>query len=174
MMVHNHFRAIKGFSRLPVSLECIDNNKASTILSCFLKVVNTYGIPSRVRSDQGRGNVSVADFMIEHRGAGRGSMLPCKSTHNQRIERLWRDVFEAFLALCYEIFKFMEDNAILHPFNKIVLAALQCVHIPLINVKLDAWRHAWSKHQTRTIKSSPLRMWASGQTSSPLEIELTE
>ena len=86
MMVHNHFRAIDGFSRLPVSLECIDNNKASTILSFFLKVVNTYGIPSRVRSDQGRGNVSVADFMIEHRGAGRGSMLPCKPAYRAALE----------------------------------------------------------------------------------------
>ena len=52
-----------------------------------MTVVNTYGIPSRVRSDQGRKNLSVADFMIEHRGAGRGSMLTGKSTHKRRIER---------------------------------------------------------------------------------------
>ena len=121
------FRAIHGFSRLPVSLEYTVNNKASTILSCILKGVNTYGMPSRVRSDQGRENVSVADFMIEHLGAGRGSMLTGKSTHNQRIERLWRDVFEGILALFYEIFTFMEDNAILVPFNEIDLATLHYV-----------------------------------------------
>ena len=45
------FGAIDGYSRLPVSLECINNNKATTVLSCFLKGVETYGIPSRVRSD---------------------------------------------------------------------------------------------------------------------------
>ena len=100
------FGAIDGFSRLPVSLECIDNNKASTILSCFLKGVNTNGMPSKVRSDQGRENVSITDFMIEHCGAGRESMLTNKSMHNQRIERLWRDVFEGVLALSYEIFTF--------------------------------------------------------------------
>ena len=30
-----------------------------------------------------------------------------KSTHNQRIERLWRDVFEGCLDLFYEIFSFL-------------------------------------------------------------------
>lgn len=50
-----------GFSRSPVSLECITNNKAETILNCFLKGVKCYGIPSRVRSEEGMEN----DFMIE-------------------------------------------------------------------------------------------------------------
>ena len=48
------FGAIDGYSRLPVSLECISNNKAPTVLACFLKGVHTYGHPSRVRSDKGR------------------------------------------------------------------------------------------------------------------------
>ena len=33
------FGAIDGYSRLPVSLECISNNKAPTVLACFLKGV---------------------------------------------------------------------------------------------------------------------------------------
>lgn len=37
------------------------NNKAETILNCFLKGVKCYGIPSRVRSEEGMEN----DFMIE-------------------------------------------------------------------------------------------------------------
>ena len=45
------FGAIDGYSRLPVSLECISNNKAPAVLACFLKYVYTYGLPSRVRSD---------------------------------------------------------------------------------------------------------------------------
>ena len=45
------FGAIDGYSRLPVSLEGINNNKVTTVLSCFLKGVETYGISSRVRSD---------------------------------------------------------------------------------------------------------------------------
>ena len=48
------FEAIVSYSRLPISLKCISNNKASTVLACFLKGVRTYGLPSRVRSDKGR------------------------------------------------------------------------------------------------------------------------
>ena len=81
-------------------------------------------MPSRGRSDQGRENVSVADFMIEHRGTGKVKMLTGKSTHNQRIERLRRDVFEGIIAFYFEIFTFLEDNAILDPFSEIDLAVL--------------------------------------------------
>ena len=31
------FGAIDGYSRLPLSLECINNNKATNVFSCFLK-----------------------------------------------------------------------------------------------------------------------------------------
>ena len=168
------FGAVDGFSRLPVSLECTDNNKASTILSCFLKGVNSFGLPSRVRSDQGRENIGVADFMIEKRGEGRGSMITGKSTHNQRIERLWKDVYEGVLGLYQEIFTFMEDNSILDPFNEIDLASLHFVFIPLINEKLDVWRNAWSKHRMRTVRTSPLKLWVSGQLNSPMNVDLTE
>ena len=128
------------------------------MLSCFLKGVETYGIPSRVRSDKGKENVLVSDYMIEKRGSERGSMITGPSTHNQRIERLWRDVFDGVLALYYELFTFMEDNELLDPFNEIDIAALHYIFIPLINNKLDAWRHAWSKHRIQTIKTSPIRL----------------
>jgi len=141
------FGAIDGFSRLPVSLECMSDNKSETVFSCFLKGTQKYGLPSRVRSDQGKENVLIADFMIEKRGVGRGSMITGKSTHNQRIERLWRDVWDGVLALHYEFFTFMEENQILHPLNPVDITALHFVFLPLINEKLDAWRNAWSKHR---------------------------
>ena len=58
-------------------------------------------MPSRERSDQGRENVSAANFMTGNRGAIRGSMFTVKSTHKQRIERLWRKVFMGVIALYY-------------------------------------------------------------------------
>ena len=109
------FGAIGGYSSLPISRECISNNKATTVLSCFLKGVEAYGIPNRVRSNKKKESVLIADYMIEKRGSERGSMITGPSTHNQRIEHLWRDVFHGVFALYYELFTFMEENELLDP-----------------------------------------------------------
>ena len=77
------FGAIGGYSSLPISRECISNNKATTVLSCFLKGVEAYGIPNRVRSNKKKESVLIADYMIEKRGSERGSMITGPSTHNQ-------------------------------------------------------------------------------------------
>lgn len=90
------FEAIDGFSRLPVSLKCLSNNKAEAIPECFTKAVDSFGMPSRVRSNQGRENMLIADFMLQNCGINRGSMLTRK-TNNQRIKRLWRDVYDGVL-----------------------------------------------------------------------------
>ena len=165
--------AIDGFSRLPVVLECKADNKAATVLDCFKKGVAEFGLPSRVRTDKGLENVKVADYMIEKRGANRGSIITGKSTHNQRVERLWKDVFTGVLGLYYEPFYHMESCSILDPSNEVHIAVLHHVYLQHINRHLDVWREAWSHHNLRTVGSSPMRLWLSAQMQNPVGIELS-
>ena len=91
--------AIQGgtyeFSRRIIFLHCSTNGKSETSLKLFGNAVTKYGFPSRVRADQGDENVLEARFMLHHplRGVGRSSFIAGKSCHNQRVERLWWDVF---------------------------------------------------------------------------------
>lgn len=93
--------AIDGYSRLTAFLHCSNNNRAETVLQLLLKAVNEFGLPSRLRTDKGGENVDVALYMLQHplRGTSRGSVIAGSSTHNQRIEELWRDVFSGVLCL---------------------------------------------------------------------------
>ena len=84
---------IDGFSRRIMYLLCADNNRAATVSSVFEKAAEEFGWPSRVRGDHGGENSTVAAMMVEMRGEGRGSFIEGPSTRNQRIERLWHEVF---------------------------------------------------------------------------------
>ena len=108
---------IDGYSRLIVYFQCATNNKATTVYEQFLKAVQQCHLPSRVRSDQGMENILVARHMIEKRGSQRRSMITGASTHNQRIERLWRDMHKSATILYYK-FYFMEQSGILNPLNE--------------------------------------------------------
>ena len=126
---------IDGYSRLVTFLQCKDNNKSETVLECFLTGVSKFGLPERVRSDKGLENIGVADFMISARGPG--SMITGKSVHNQRKERMWRDVFQGVLHFYCNIFYFMEQQNILDPLNDSHIASLHYTFLSKINEKLD-------------------------------------
>uniref|UniRef100_A0A1X7USS9 Integrase catalytic domain-containing protein n=1 Tax=Amphimedon queenslandica TaxID=400682 RepID=A0A1X7USS9_AMPQE len=58
--------AIDGFSRVVVFMNCSANNYAQTVLTLFVKAVSQFGLPARIRCDQGVENYDAAMFMLTH------------------------------------------------------------------------------------------------------------
>ena len=106
---------IDGYSRVVTHLRAATNNSALTAFLAFTQGVESYGLPSRVRTDYGGENVLIAEHMVERRGAGRGSIIMGRSVHNQRIERLWRDLFAGCVSYFYYLFYFLEGESLLDP-----------------------------------------------------------
>ena len=154
-----------GFSRVPVYLQCSNNNRADTVLRIFKEAVNIYGLPSRIRCDAGGENVEVSQFLLTHplRGPGRGTVIVGKSVHNQRVERMWKDVYQGVVGLYYNLFYYLETVNLLDPDNDFQIYCLHHVYIPRINNHLKHWKAAWIKHPMQSERNlTPEQLWISG------------
>ena len=58
------------------------------MLSIFLDAINAYGLPQRIRCDQGVENYDAAMYMLTHpsRDLSMRPVIVGKSVHNQRIK----------------------------------------------------------------------------------------
>ncbi|XP_014671669.1 PREDICTED: uncharacterized protein LOC106812336 isoform X2 [Priapulus caudatus] len=155
---------IDGYSRKLMFLKASNNNRALTVLQGFEEAVLQFGVPSRIRTDKGGENRLIAEYMLRHRGTGRGSHIAGRSVHNQRIERLWRDLFVGATSFYWNLFHRMESSGILDPLNDIHLWALHYVFTPRIQNHLTLFKEAWDNHPLRTAKNhTPNQLWIQGR-----------
>ena len=102
--------------------------------NAFMQGVQRFGLPSRIRTDQGRENILFACHMQRHRGCSRSSVLVGSSVHNQRIERLWRDLHRCVTGIYYRLFYYLEQGGLLNPLSeKDLLHCTMCTYQELIN-----------------------------------------
>ena len=103
-----------------------------------------FGLSQRSRVDFGTENFDIARYMLEKRGLGRGSVITGRSVHNQRIERLWRDVNSAGLASFRETSFLMENSGLLNRDSDMHILSLHFVYVPRINRALQHFFDAWN------------------------------
>jgi hypothetical protein len=158
------YGAIDGYSRLVVYLKCSTDNKAKTVGHLFKNAIAQYGLPSRIRTDMGGGeNMKAAEYMLQCRGLGRGSVIVGSSVHNQRIERLWRDVHDSVTRFYYQLFYSFEHAGVLNPLDDLHLASLHYIFTPRINVSLETFTNSWNNHPMSTVNGqSPLQVYSKG------------
>eukprot|EP00063_Salmo_salar_P046540 XP_014021375.1 PREDICTED: uncharacterized protein LOC106582648 [Salmo salar] len=139
-----------------------DTNRSATVMESFEAAITSYGVPSRVRCDRVvKTTVSVPHGAVQ--GWSEGSALRGRSTHNQRIERLWGDVWHGVSKVYHDLFTFLETEQIIDINNEVHLWALHFVFLPRVNRDLAVFASQWNHHRLRTKqRQSPLQLFVSG------------
>ena len=153
---------IDGFSRSVVYLACANNNRASTVMQAFLGGVDTYGLPSRIRSDFGGENVDVWTHMVEQHESN-SAVITGSSVHNERIERLWRDVTRSVGSVFFDTFRQLEEDGKLDVLNEVDIFCLHWVYLPRVNKFLLQFSESWNNHSLSTERSrTPNQLFIEG------------
>ena len=154
--------SIDGCSHLVTYLHCADNNRASTVFAFFIKAVDEFGFPQKVRTGLGGENTEVWRYMIEQHSSN-AAVITGASTHNQRIERMWRDVHRCVTVLFADTFRMLEAEGKLNSLNEVDLFCLHYVYKPRINSTLQSFVESWNNHSMSSEGSlTPTQLYIQG------------
>ena len=140
---------IDGYSRLITYCFCSDNNKCNTVLELFQQAVGKYGLPLQVRTDHGVENVRVWEYMLRERGNS-NAVIVGSSVHNQRVERLQRDINTQVVNKFYNEFTDLENANLLDSENDTDLFCLHLAYLSSINNSLREFTKAFNNHKLST------------------------
>ena len=85
------------------------------------------------------------------------------STHNERVERLWRDVYRDVTSFFVATFKALESEQMLDPVNEVDIFCLHYIFIPCVNQCLHDFQGAWNNHALSTEGNmTPLQLFVEG------------
>ena len=86
--------------------------------------------------------------MLEKRGDS--GVIVGSSTHNERIERLWRDAHRSVIVVFGNLFRSLEAEGNLDPLNEVDMYCLHYVFARPINEALQSFIEGWNNHAVST------------------------
>jgi len=153
-IIHNHVtcvcRCIDGYSRKIIWLKAsYSNHKPGLIAAYFVPSSDQFGgYPSRVRTDCGTENVTVAAIQALVTGST-ASHVYGTSPGNQRIESWWSFFRRSRSQWWIELFESLQEFGAFHPGSVQETECMRYCFMAVVQKDLDAVRQQWNTHRIR-------------------------
>ncbi len=101
-------------------------------------------------------------YMVEQHSSD-SAIITGSSTHNEWIERLWRDYFRSVGVHFYDAFRALEDQGKLNCLNEVDLYCLHYVFEPRMNSSVQVFVESWNNHNISTAHNlTPNQLFVQG------------
>ena len=105
--------------------------------------------------------------MLETHDGNPTSVITGSSTHNERMERMWRNIRRCASSSFIELFLALEADGVLDPVKEVDIFCLHFGFLPRINKSLMEFQGSWNYYPLSTEGNmSPLHLFLEGQCAS--------